>query len=529
MNGKLIVSHAGALRAKYGAAGLAAIRKAVAALVVADKARGLATKVVWLDNPQQMQAAGATPIGAAAAPRAFKAAIDVVWRKAAPAYLMLLGATDVLPHQRLRNPAYGDGEDQDEDPYAWSDLPYACEAAYSTDSARFVGPTRVVGRLPDLHGAAEPSHLLKLLALAAAHQPLPAAAYRKAFGLTAKVWAGSTRISLDELVGAAHPLHSSPPKGPSHGASVMAPRLHLINCHGNTASPEFLGEFPKETYPVAMTSRKIAGRIIEGTVAAVECCYGAELYDSVTLAGDLPICQHYLAQGACGYLGSTTVAYGGVDDSGQADLICRDFLAQVQQGASLGRALLVARQAFVKQAAQMDAVDLKTLAQFVLLGDPSLTPVAAAGGAAPATKAVAAKGARAQALSQEVQAFERAERRAALKATGQFLARSKPTASEPAPQAAVTATVGKALSNIARAVGLTGGTAFRAFAVKAGADAAKEARSAPAAKALALPTRYHLAIQRVPGAAGAPVQAAVAIVAKELDGRIVGYRVYARR
>ena len=108
----------------------------------------------------------------------------------------------------------------------------------------------------------------------------------------------------------------------------------------------------------------------EGTVAAVECCYGAELYDSITLEIDMPICQSYLRQGAYGYLGSTTIAYGPAKTNGAADFLCQYFLLNVLDGASIGRAALLARQQFVEHAAQMDPFDLKTLAQFCLLGDP---------------------------------------------------------------------------------------------------------------------------------------------------------------
>jgi hypothetical protein len=43
-------------------------------------------------------------------------------------------------------------EDEEEDPDVPSDLPYACEAAFSRRPQDFLGPTRVVGRLPDLTG-----------------------------------------------------------------------------------------------------------------------------------------------------------------------------------------------------------------------------------------------------------------------------------------------------------------------------------------------------------------------------------------
>src|SRR4029453_14340311 len=105
-----------------------------------------------------------------------------------------------------------------------------------------------------------------------------------------------------------------------------------------------------------------------GAGAAVECCYGAQLYDSVTLSLPLPICQRYLIQGAYGYFGSSTIAYGPEEGNGAADLITQYFLLAILDGASLGRAALQARQQFVQQTGELDPVDLKTLGQFNLLG-----------------------------------------------------------------------------------------------------------------------------------------------------------------
>jgi len=48
----------------------------------------------------------------------------------------------------------------------------------------------------------------------------------------------------------------------------------------------------------------------------------------------------------------------------------------VLAGASLGRAALEARQRFAALYTHLDPTDLKTLAQFYLLGDPSIHPVA---------------------------------------------------------------------------------------------------------------------------------------------------------
>src|SRR5687768_17306118 len=89
------------------------------------------------------------------------------------------------------------------------------------------------------------------------------------------------------------------------------------------------------------------------------------------------ICSAYLAGKAYAFFGSSTIAYGPADTNDNADLICQFFLRRVVTGASVGRAALEARQQFAQQTGELSPADLKTLAQFNLLGDPSVTPVAA--------------------------------------------------------------------------------------------------------------------------------------------------------
>ncbi len=109
-----------------------------------------------------------------------------MFRALEPDYLMLLGSIDVIPHQDLANPVYAD--DKEDDPKAWSDLPYACDAAYSRDIADFVGPTRVVARLPDLTGARDPAHLLKLLTTATQYRTRPRKYYAPYFSISVRLW-----------------------------------------------------------------------------------------------------------------------------------------------------------------------------------------------------------------------------------------------------------------------------------------------------------------------------------------------------
>lgn len=511
MEDKVIVSHRAALQARYGRAGFARIREALRALVAADRVRGIAARVIYLDSARAMQRLDAAPVAGSADHRGAKTAIDRIFGQLQPDYLMILGGPDIVPHQDLANPLFGTGGDPD--PQAWGDLPYACDAAYSRDPARFVGPTRVVARLPDLSGAPDPAHLVALLQSATSWERRPAGEYASCFGLSAAEWQASTRLSLENVFGDAGALLLTPPKGPSHPGAALGARMHFINCHGGQAAPEFYGQHG-DSYPVCLRTQTLAGAIRPGTVAAVECCFGGELYDSVTLGVDMPICQTYLEQGACAYFGSTTIAYGPAVGNGAADLICQYFLLNVLNGASVGRAALMARQQFVQNNAQMDPVDLKTLAQFCVYGDPSVHPVAAAPApdAAPGTT---------RALSER---FRRGERRAALKLSGEFLQRTKPTASKLERDAAVGAAARTALANIARQGGLPRGQGFATFAVEG-----TRALTRSMGKTASVPSRYHLAIGTPADAKRGARTYKVAVIAKEVAGRIVDYRIYHER
>lgn len=511
MEDKVIVTHGAALTAKYGAAGLARIKTALRALVAADRRRGIVDRVVYLDNASAMRRLQAPALTSTKDVRGAKAAIDGVYSALKPDYLMILGSTDVVPHQDLRNPAYKAGDDDDK--IALGDLPYACDAPYSRDPAKFVGPTRVVGRLPDLTGEKDPSHLLALLKTATKWKERSASAYEDYFGLSAEVWKGSTGLSLDNVFGNRNALNLVPPKGPNFPASVLDGMMHFINCHGDTAVPEFYGQ-RGNSYPIALTTRSIRGRLSEGTVASAECCFGAQLYDAALLGIDIPICQSYLRQGAYGYLGSTTIAYGPADGNGSADLICQYFLLAVLDGASIGRAALTARQQYVANAAQMDPIDLKTLAQFCLYGDPSIHPV---------TKRHAAKAPRGADVA-ETGRFRRNERRAKLKQTGDFLQATKPTAAGLDARHRPAAQVKATLARIAARSGLGRNLPFVPYKVRGAPRARRGAK-----KVASAPSRYYLGIRFQRGARGRKGRHRVAVVAKEVGGRIVDYCVYYER
>lgn len=417
---KLIVTHRGALRSKYGAR-RSEVVEALKRLIAADAARGLRAKLVYLDDAAALRRAKGRPALDPADERAAKSAVDALFRQFRPDYLLIVGAWDVVPHIALRNPmnADADPDNDDDDEDVPSDLPYACEAGFGRQPERFVGPTRVVGRLPDLPFASAPDALVALIDAAAAHAPRPREDYAECFALSTQVWAGSTALSIRKLFGAAAPLHTSPSSGPRWSRRELAPRIHFINCHGNTLEPNFLGEGPEETYHLAHQSGRLEGRVSEGAVVAAECCYGAELYDPADADGKPGICTTYLAHGASGFFGSSCIAYGPAEGNGQADLICQNFVEAVMGGASLGRATLEARQRFIAQYTHQDPADLKTLLQFLLLGDPSVHPVQAATHSF-ARSDTLAKARRSKLLQPGARAF----RRERLARTGVNLARS---------------------------------------------------------------------------------------------------------
>ena len=415
---KVIVTNLSALKGKYGTAGVEKIQSALKNLIAKDQQRGLVTRLYALDDAAAMKQVNGKPVTRSTDPKQNKNAIDAVYRAFAPDYLMILGSIDVIPHQNLKNPLYSPYDDPDK--FCFGDLPYACEAKYSQRPQNFFGPTRVVGRLPDITGAKDPQYLLSLLKIAAAYKNSNAQAYRNYFGISAEVWKSSTDLSLSATFGNAADLKTVPPSNAKWPTTLFKRLSHFINCHGAPDDSHFYGQ-PRsgaQVYPVALDAVYLNKKISEGTVVAAECCYGGQLFDPANNGGQMGISNTYLGEKAYGFFGSTTIAYGPDDHNDQADLICQYFLQSLLKGASLGRAALEARQKFAHTASMSDPSNVKTIAQFNLYADPSVAPILPQATAGKA-KAIAA----APALNLRI---ERAERRRDLFSRGLALAKSQP-------------------------------------------------------------------------------------------------------
>jgi hypothetical protein len=371
---KLIVSNKSKLQWKYGK-NFSKITLLLKKMQLSDKNKGLETRIAYVDDAASLKSSGVKKIKTDAE-NEYKRVVDDLYKKYVPAYIVILGSQDIVPFQEIDNPA------EDEDPTVPSDLPYACDKMYSSNVNNFTGPTRVVGRIPDKMGQQKDiAFLEKIITNSIHHTPKNAEQYHNYFSVSAWVWKKSTQLSLQSIFGQSTKMTTSP-----NGKTTkvykpftkkqLEPLTHFYNCHGANFDLSFYGQKGQQ-FPEALQSVNLSANIRPGTIVAAECCYGAQLFDHVQMDFTEPgIAINYFANDAIAFLGSSTIAYGPADSQGLADLITQYFIKNVLKGASTGRAFLEARQRFLTEVGpDLDPQELKTVAQFYLLGDPSVQPV----------------------------------------------------------------------------------------------------------------------------------------------------------
>lgn len=362
---KAIICNKKALIDKYKGA-IAPIEIAIQNLINSDlQTRNLVTQVIWVDDESIVREFGVQPPINSMHAQGYKEIIDAIHATVHPDYILLLDGPDVVPHIVLDNLVL---EDNDQD--VPSDLPYACDSRFSVSTSQNLAVTRVVGRLPAAIGESDPGFIVGLLDHVCSHSPRRRVDHSEYFAISAEPWQQSTQTSLHAVFGSHAGLNCAPPARCETIRGELGRLTHFINCHGATNDPRFYGGQSGEW--IAMHSKEVDPHILAGTVVAAECCYGAEIYDPSVASTDLPMCLTYLRKGAIAFLGSSTMSYGPAVYNGQADLITQFFLQNILDGASTGRALLQARQKFIRTQRMASPPNLKTIAQFHLLGDPSL-------------------------------------------------------------------------------------------------------------------------------------------------------------
>ncbi len=219
-------------------------------------------------------------------------------------------------------------------------------------------------------------------------------------------------LSLLAVFGSSAALQDVPPASYQWTQGELGSLIHFFNCHGADQDTRYYGQSGNQ-YPPAHDASYITGKLSAGVILAAECCYGAQLFNPTATAGQPGIANVYTGEGAHAVWGSTTIAYGPSDSNGQADLICQYFFEEVLSGSSVGMAALRARQRFSSQSTTLAPSDLKTLAQYIALGDASVQPISST---MPTTQKTTPKAA--ALLGQDLARASRIQRRATAQEDG---------------------------------------------------------------------------------------------------------------
>ncbi len=283
----------------------------------------------------------------------------------------------------------------DADPAVITDNPYGIPGA-STAPGDVALPTRAIGRIPDHPGDTALSFAQRMAALCSPFSPGDGAGTFYVLG--AKVWEKTTR-SMTARLDTAAAVDLAPPRAPADFGSAafvdIAARRHLFNLHGSDRDARWFGQ-DGTRYPPALDPGAIAAlasqKKLQGALVISQACYGAFLlFPGGLRKVDESCCLQFLERGAAGFLGSTTIAYGGVTgEMSCSDILAVEFLRAVSAGAPLGAALRKARSALASAVrSPPSGTELKTLLQFVLYGDPHRVWIPAA----PFAKAILSGGA----------------------------------------------------------------------------------------------------------------------------------------
>jgi len=404
---KLSVTVKRQLESKYGRTKLKEIEAERKAWVGADAKRGIKTVHVAVDDSADgtMKKYGVTPVklvdGRATAPD-IKRAIDVLWKQLAPDYLVLFGGDDIVPMFVVANPFDPSGDNdwlppkmREEVP---TDNPYASSLPFhSSDRSSYLVPDRVIGRIPDRLGDDDPAWFVRYLRSAAKWEPKSVDRYMRTYAICSYRSSRSAEKCMKYIARSDSKLLLSPPANDNWSSTHhrLSARLHMIKCHGQAGDPKIYGQKSND-YPDAIKTDTLRTYLKPATVVGTMCCYGAQIFSpaqavdakSKALAkalhakptrGGWPLASTYLRDGALGFVGPTVTTYAGDSEMMSADWIVAAYLNGVLGGASIGRAFLESKQDYLRwlnQQGQAPGIEEElSLIEYVLLGDPSITPI----------------------------------------------------------------------------------------------------------------------------------------------------------
>ena len=281
-----------------------------------------------------------------------------IYNVAVPDYLMIVGDSTVIPNAEWYNVC------DDGDETVPSDLAYI---TLDTDSPwdgavyDFENITQV-GRIPAKaeNGFATAMSYFENTKLFEGYSST------KAFAYSALVWEKTSRTEFAHL----NPYLVTSPRYNTNNLGRIGSEYNLacFNLHGSDEDHAWYGQEGWD-YPEAFKKELLP--VNKGYMLLTEACYGARPRYAESIV------VNAIANNCVAFVGSSKIAYGyGDGNICCADVIAQNFTRGVASGMTAGKAFLGALSAL--SSGYMCEEDIKTLAEFALYGDPSVTLIAGA-------------------------------------------------------------------------------------------------------------------------------------------------------
>ncbi len=320
------------------------------------------------------------PQGYAVSSKSVVSVLKEIYRVAKPKYLLIVGNEESIGAVKWESETYvapgADVNRGDSDRFVDSDLPYLTldfESPwsgqqwqdYSFEQCVRVG--RVPSRALSAYGEAI-TYFENVINLDREKRALDS------FGLSAQFWEATTKIVYQpfgkELLTSPNILEKDfLVDGIQKLNGGREPNLLYFALHGSDQTHYWYGEnnernyFPEVFSPNCLPS-------VGGYVIGSEACYGAKPNDCGSILSSA------LKQGCLAFLGSSQIAYSGRwGGCGCADFMVGEWLKKVADGYTFGDAYIAALKQLCRSELKPEVI--KTLAEYSLYGDPSLSLVAA--------------------------------------------------------------------------------------------------------------------------------------------------------
>ena len=274
----------------------------------------------------------------------------------------------ILGNEYVINVAEWMNESSDSDKTVTSALPYSTlntSSPWDGHEYRFDSVLRV-GRLPSYNGESAERFFAYFQNVKQQIQTNSISSY----GLSALVWKDESdneysKISYEET-------RSAPSVTVQNVEQTLPDNANLLyfNLHGSNETKFWYGQ-DDDDYPEAFEPKNL--EILEkGYFIGVEACYGGKFMGNLTESDSIVI--KAMQSGSIALLGSSKIAYGTPNPPGScADFVVGEFLYQLKNGETAGDSHVLGIKALAEGSDEIDDTEIKTVAEFSLFGDPSVS------------------------------------------------------------------------------------------------------------------------------------------------------------